>query len=740
MGFNSVRFLIIPSRNGTTTHPGGFHLFAEQYGNGNMEGAPKYTMQIGAGNYSDTTGDAQKYFQVMARMMDKAQAHHLKVIIICAGQPQPGTYKADSLTTLYYPTMASDSADAADYAAYLHAFALVLKNKPALVAYDIFPEPDFMWWYPGAGMKKNKKEICALTTQWYDAIKSADPNHLVTLSGTDIGDVLVWDDGVMKLDFITMHLYPYPDQLIRAGTPTAITKVKDMIAWCGNTIQKPWIIGETGFTSAIEDCLTQLNGLDNLNHVWGTLQDQKDYMHNILPASRDCGAAGFNLWDFQDIHFFCVPIAICDPTCNHCDSYPTSDTLIKGYCGYDLDSTHNGQHPPGSPNTYGTQTFKSYKDIADQIAGQYYGLLRYSDPDAITGLYDTSYDKPAVSVIQGFDTIPTGTCGISANYYNPDQHPANPLDVFGTPLTITGSVSEPSLEPFKNAVVFGQTPVNNGVNGTVFDLHYTYTDDNGNFNIIPYDYDSISLPNSKDIQLLWVSGLAGNVIERNSKPLLPQYEYQRTTDWNPNAKFVTQNESFTLERNILNYQTNINASPPTGTSIFQGYNSINITGNVVVPSGAIVDYKAREVINVGAGFHASSGSEVHIFCTETFSDCPNDFGSYRKPFHPPAVQNEVAKPDKAEMEVHFKKTPSGLAFAIQPNPNSGNFSITVDQANDKQEVRGLLEVFTLIGTKVYSQQVTTQRTDIDFSDLPKGIYYIRLKAEAKTVSKKLIIQ
>ena len=621
---------------------------------------------------------------MVASVLDIAQSEGMKVILLCADHSPSDR-----------PEMGSTQADADDYEAYLRVLANVIKNKPALLAYDLYNEPTFMSY--GAmgdkGYDYKKGDVCSFVKQWYNGIKDVDKNHLITINGTDPGDVLFWDPGVMKVDFMSMHLYPSSNPYTQANSQVSFDRVINEIKWCSNTLQTPWIIGETGFTTAGDSWLN-----DNLD---GSMQEQKDYLSQILPAMRDCGGSGFSWWEFQDAHYFCVSTNYGHLTdnCTDCSRW-------------DCDNTYYGN---------------------------YYGLLQYGDPVFTGGnIYDPSIYKPAIDVTQAFNfntannTLPAlATCPTTTtSYYNPYNHTDNEdihhvhTDQNGNVIyPINGNIVDANYNPIENAVIVGYTPVNTNSTGQIiYDVHTTFTEANGNFTIIPYDYDPINNPNSGTIDILKISAI-GSSHEVRSPGL--------------GGTPVTNNEQFVLDRSLLNYENTI-ASSPVASTTYQAGSILNVAGNITVPNTLTVDYKARSEVNISSEFHATTGSEVHIYCETTSAEC-SDFGTYRKSILPAVVaDNNTAS--KGEIEIRFKKTPPILDFAIQPNPNNGNFSLTVEQPADMQEVKGLMEVYTLLGTKVYSQQIASVSTDIDFSWLSKGIYYVRLKTEVKTISKKLIIQ
>ena len=76
---------------------------------------------------------------------------------------------------------------------------------------------------------------------------------------------------------------------------------------------------------------------------------------------------------------------------------------------------------------------------------------------------------------------------------------------------------------------------------------------------------------------------------------------------------------------------------------------------------------------------------------------------------------------------------------IYPNPTiSGKF--TIETKGDLPTGQAGLEIYNTIGEIVFSQKIISDKTELDLSNKPKGIYFIKIISEDKTYSRKIIIQ
>lgn len=73
-------------------------------------------------------------------------------------------------------------------------------------------------------------------------------------------------------------------------------------------------------------------------------------------------------------------------------------------------------------------------------------------------------------------------------------------------------------------------------------------------------------------------------------------------------------------------------------------------------------------------------------------------------------------------------------IALFPNPSNGEFTISYNNSNKTYAVK----IFSILGQTVYSKENIKQST-VQISNLPKGIYFVKITDDSKTTNKKIII-
>jgi len=77
-------------------------------------------------------------------------------------------------------------------------------------------------------------------------------------------------------------------------------------------------------------------------------------------------------------------------------------------------------------------------------------------------------------------------------------------------------------------------------------------------------------------------------------------------------------------------------------------------------------------------------------------------------------------------------------LTIYPNPTSGKCILRLD--NSISNAITTIEVFNVLGEKVYSINHSTNTPEIDLSDCPSGVYTLQVKTSQNTFNKKIVIQ
>jgi len=138
----------------------------------------------------------------------------------------------------------------------------------------------------------SKKEIKSIAGLWTNAIKS---DKLVTYSLYGDNDMFQWDPAILDCDFISFHEYPHLSKDYGYSYKMAVLRTKINYRWFKENINKPWIIGETGFpgTNYIKK-----------NLFIGTEQQQINFVHYTNNAINYAGGKGLIYWQYSEVHWF----------------------------------------------------------------------------------------------------------------------------------------------------------------------------------------------------------------------------------------------------------------------------------------------------------------------------------------------------------------------------------------------------------------------------------------------------
>ena len=211
-------------------------------------------------------GMTEKFLEVIAKVLDAADL------------AQPNPIKVQLLTGNKDLHLSEINTGYKDY---LEKLAIRFKENSTLYSLDFYNEPT-----DNGAHELSKAQVCKLVQGWNSAIKSNSNIQLTTVGLLGPGGIInSWDPGIMKVDFISTHLY---DKRIDADAE----KVKANMKWFSETCPLPWILGEIGYTADPAG-----------NSGQGSLDQQADFAKETLEFARDCGASGYQWWWYEDNFF-----------------------------------------------------------------------------------------------------------------------------------------------------------------------------------------------------------------------------------------------------------------------------------------------------------------------------------------------------------------------------------------------------------------------------------------------------
>jgi plastocyanin len=84
------------------------------------------------------------------------------------------------------------------------------------------------------------------------------------------------------------------------------------------------------------------------------------------------------------------------------------------------------------------------------------------------------------------------------------------------------------------------------------------------------------------------------------------------------------------------------------------------------------------------------------------------------------------------------ETTPKMSISVYPNPSKGAFQVAVSGSLSNNS--GKLEIYNLLGDKVYQTNITNSIAYVDLSNSPQGVYFLKLNDGEATVTKKIIRQ
>lgn len=175
---------------------------------------------------------------------------------------------------------------------------------------------------------------------------------------------------------------------------------------------------------------------------------------------------------------------------------------------------------------------------------------------------------------------------------------------------------------------------------------------------------------------------------------------------------------------------------------------------------ANVTFMAKNLVHLLPGFEAHEGAEFHatintvlqgMNCTTpnqaSVSDCSGLINEWKS-----LITNDSISPETLEtITKTFEQQNSNAAsiqksefsfydYAIVPNPNNGNFTITIiNKSNRKANISKVI-IYDAIWNIVKEIEMAFEPLQIDISEYPKGLYFVKIENEQGVKMEKIIYQ
>ncbi len=169
-------------------------------------------------------------------------------------------------------------------------------------------------------------------------------------------------------------------------------------------------------------------------------------------------------------------------------------------------------------------------------------------------------------------------------------------------------------------------------------------------------------------------------------------------------------------------------SPPIFREDVDDFIIVGAGAPTIIPPTASVKLYAGNSIKFGVGFLALGNLEAKIVPCGTFG--------YKSSLRDRELisQSQMDSLFKEEL-TQVKNNNGGLVF-LYPNPNNGQFNVELEN-NDGD---ALIEVYDLMGKKVFSEHNTTGQLVVNIEDQPKGIYLVKITIDDEVFNEKIVYQ
>jgi len=608
----------------------------------------------------ETISNTDKYFDCLDQVISIAEENDLMVMLDIILFNKDRSFHNEMET---------------DLLSYLNYFGRHFKDNANVFCYCTFEEIGFN----DPGLTHSKQYVCDFTTACYNALKTADSNHLISISGHETSDICEWDVSAMKMDFYQPHIYPeIGDRPVGyQDVDEGIDRFKSKLYWLSKNCPVPWLIGETGFRSNDE--------FYDGSHLYpfaypmdGNEAEQLFFAQQSVEATYAYGGSGYSWFMYQDGWNY--------------------DSLNTTACpdGHGILRQGLVPYPPFPEPSPSTPLFDFEKPV-----GNYFRYLQHPqsvNPQSLNTKPDTYYD-------------PYGTASLNNTDYN----------------RVSGIIIDENSQPVSDAVIFAwnlkdkhTNPINFEEILDAINQIYTLSDSAGKFNIEPFNWEYTDDTSFFRIVKIW-----GSATSFNS-------ELFSSGGW---TTAQVQESNFTINHNKIEQNIFLTGqSFPTYTYLqFPAWNKISVANSLFQGNSGntgLIELIARE-IELLPETNCSFGSQVDIKSDAVLPPCSEFTNSIQQ------KTNTILQPQENKIgQITLKFTPAqdSLQLFISPNPTTGNITIISNYTDELS----FIYLTDLLGNVVLRNKITDNTSQITLEHLPNGIYLIYYQNRENTICKKII--
>ncbi|MFH1297730.1 MAG: T9SS type A sorting domain-containing protein, partial [Bacteroidota bacterium] len=365
-----------------------------------------------------------------------------------------------------------------------------------------------------------------------------------------------------------------------------------------------------------------------------------------------------------------------------------------------------------------------YQDVGGG-SGDGFGILKKNKTCGDNWPCDTIL-KPVWEVFDDFSPPPSGTCSEPPYYNDPYYHAFYGKDT----NIVTGHVIDQDNVPIKDAWIFAQTRLYDEIVPGIpdddtlhyYDNHYTFTNDTGYFQLLPYDY-IVEAPNWHTVERIVISA-----------PGCSRLDSARWGD----SLGVPSGQTYVLDRFDFNFEDSFDSLTiiANDSIVLQAWDMVSLT-NIEVQQYAYFETKARTEISVNQEFNAANGSETWIHTGNTFYPCENLY-SFSKSANGIFSNDEIVdiKINK-EIKLNFMPIEKAFDVRIYPNPGTGIFLIEILSNEPVTELH--MFIYDQYGKEVFLRNINEKSLSLDLTHISKGVYFVQLRNMEHQIIRKLIV-